>query len=429
MINDNIKNIAMISPISSFGGYGQYGRSVARMIINLYKDDQNINLFLFDSHGGLKEESFQLFGSKYDILINHIKPLDMLDKQFFDIFINVSIPSGFIQKGTHNIGITALAQVNKIHHSLIQHCNRMDQIWVMTDYNVNSINNSIFNYEGQNKESRELKINVPVKTLPYAVNKDDVDIKITQISDFLDNIQQEYLFLNVGQWLPGSIGNDRKDIGALILTFLSTFPNSKQVGLVLKTEQGRSGILSEYNLKQNVRQIIEQVDRSGVEKIENVNIYIISGNLSQEQMVELYTHKKIKTFVSFTHGESFGIPIMEFSLFGQKPLLIPYHSGMIDYIEPQNIQILVHKQTTVPQELFNTFYRQFMVPDSKWYSVDYKYASFKLKQMVQNYDKYLKRSKDQSNFIENNFNIQIISQKLKENLFNNNDNIEDDNVI
>jgi len=49
--------------------------------------------------------------------------------------------------------------------------------------------------------------------------------------------------------LPGNIGNDRKDMGALVSTFLSTFPNSKKVGLLLKTEQGRNGVLSEYNFK------------------------------------------------------------------------------------------------------------------------------------------------------------------------------------
>jgi len=48
----------------------------------------------------------------------------------------------------------------------------------------------------------------------------------------------------VGEWLPGSVGNDRKDIGALIATFLRGFGNSIDVGLLLKVNQGRSSILS-----------------------------------------------------------------------------------------------------------------------------------------------------------------------------------------
>jgi hypothetical protein len=40
--------------------------------------------------------------------------------------------------------------------------------------------------------------------------------------------------LTVGEWLPGSVGNDRKDIGALISSFIKAFPNNKDIGLLLK---------------------------------------------------------------------------------------------------------------------------------------------------------------------------------------------------
>ena len=48
----------------------------------------------------------------------------------------------------------------------------------------------------------------------------------------------------MGEWLPGNLGSDRKDIGSLIATFLKTFANSENVGILLKVEQGRSNILS-----------------------------------------------------------------------------------------------------------------------------------------------------------------------------------------
>jgi hypothetical protein len=45
------------------------------------------------------------------------------------------------------------------------------------------------------------------------------------------------------------VGNDRKDIGALISGFIKAFPNNKDIGLLLKVDQGRSSILSEYSMR------------------------------------------------------------------------------------------------------------------------------------------------------------------------------------
>ena len=42
------------------------------------------------------------------------------------------------------------------------------------------------------------------------------------------NIPESFLFLYVGHWLSGSIGNDRKDTGMLVKVFLETFKNHKK---------------------------------------------------------------------------------------------------------------------------------------------------------------------------------------------------------
>ena len=41
-------------------------------------------------------------------------------------------------------------------------------------------------------------------------------------------IDESFLFLYVGHWLNGSIGNDRKDTGMLVKVFLETFKNHKK---------------------------------------------------------------------------------------------------------------------------------------------------------------------------------------------------------
>ena len=51
----------------------------------------------------------------------------------------------------------------------------------------------------------------------------------------LTGIKEDFNFLFVGHWLPGGLGQDRKDVGMLVKTFMETFNASQNVGLILKT--------------------------------------------------------------------------------------------------------------------------------------------------------------------------------------------------
>ena len=400
------KNIALAAPLTSYSGYGQYGRAIALMLIDSYKDNEDISIFLFDLTGNTLADvqKFELKNSKHAEIKSYVRSAQDIEKQFFDIFMTVSVPQAFLQKGLINIGITALAEVDKVHPQLIEHCNRMDEIIVMSQFNIDSLNRSIFRLA----DNREIKINVPISVLPSPFIDIDANVS-TDITEYINAIPQKFLFLSVGQWLPGNIGSDRKDIGALISAFLRGFPNNKDIGLLLKVDQGRSTILSQYVMKQRINEICKGI---GVE-INTDNIYFISGHLTESQIKQIYANDKVKALVSFTHGQSYGIPIMEFIGITGKPTLIPYHSGMLEYIKPEHSEILIHKQTQVPKELFQSFYRDFMIPESRWYTVDYQYALFKMADVITNYNSVLVRSKKHQEHIKETFNITVVSETLK----------------
>ena len=43
----------------------------------------------------------------------------------------------------------------------------------------------------------------------------------------MNKIEEKFLFLYTGHWLQGDLGEDRKDTGMLVKTFLETFKNKK----------------------------------------------------------------------------------------------------------------------------------------------------------------------------------------------------------
>lgn len=402
-----IKHIAICAPLTSYSGYGQYGRAISAMVLQSYKENQYVKISLFDISGNAAidpSEVFQLQKSKYRNIQAFVRPLQQIQTQFYDVVVTVSVPQSFVQKGLINIGVTALAQVDKVHPQLIQHCNRMDEVCVMSEFNIDTIKRSMFKLQ----DGTSVEITVPLNIIhsPFV----DIDqTEVTDVTEFINNIPQQFLFLAVGQWLPGNVGSDRKDIGALISTFLRGFQNNKDIGLVLKANQGRSSLISQYVMRERITEISKILGIS----ITQQNIYFISGNLSQSQVKQIYTNSKIKAMVSFSHAQSYGIPLMQFAGMTGKPILTPYHSGMMQYLKPQYSEILIHKETQVPQELFQTFYRDFMIPQSKWFTIDYQYALYKMGQVVTNYNGILQRAKKQQQNILDNFNLSILSKNVK----------------
>ena len=41
------------------------------------------------------------------------------------------------------------------------------------------------------------------------------------------------------------------------------------------------------------------------------NVYLLHGDLTDEEMNQLYNHPKVKAHLTFTHGEGFGRPLLE----------------------------------------------------------------------------------------------------------------------
>ena len=261
------------------------------------------------------------------------------------IFLQVCLPKDFTPyNGCINIGITGGLEVDSLSEEEVISTNRMDALIVP----------SIFTAE---------QFKAGGLSIPMFVVGQGVDVATFRplagrpTSPALDKIDTPFNFLTGGEWFgnnPAEI--DRKGIGETIRVFLDTFPDSKEVGLVVKAHTFNNSSSDEHLTAKKIAAL-----KQGKEF---PRVYLIHGRLSDEEMAALYNDGRIKAFVSPTHGESWGRMIAE-SVSCDLPVIIGGWGGHMDYIDPKKATILGYKLETVPNNV-----RPLYPAGAKWANSD-----------------------------------------------------------
>jgi len=168
----------------------------------------------------------------------------------------------------------------------------------------------------------------------------------------------------------------------LINTFIETFKNKgkkKRAALILKTSSATFSVIDREDILQKIRTI-----KNSVEAKIFPSIYLLHGDLEDEEMNQLYNHPKVKAHVSFTHGEGFGRPLLEASLTG-KPIIYSAWSGHLDFLPPSMSTALEGTLVKTPS---GAFPKDMFVDGMAWFGVNYSKASAKMKDVFLNYKKY-----------------------------------------
>ena len=137
-------------------------------------------------------------------------------------------------------------------------------------------------------------------------------------------------------------------------------------------------------------------------------IYLLHGDLRDEEMNQLYNHPKVKAHLTFTHGEGFGRPLLEASFSG-KPIIAPISTGQSDFLDSQYTVNLPHKMVKVPN---NAFPKEYQNKEALWSQVNYGESVGILKDVFDNYKKYEIRGKKQMIVNRELFTHEEMSKKL-----------------
>ena len=404
----NKPSFIISAPIDTYSGYGARARDIVKSIIELDKYDVKI----LPQRWGDTPSGFLDSHTNWEFL----KPLlipNLTSKP--DIWMQITIPSEFQPVGTYNIGCTAGIESTGCASPWIEGLNRMDLNLVSSEHSKKVFKD--IKFEQKDKQTNQLvniiKLEKPIEVIFEGVDLDTYFYKKPKdVNINLDTIKESFCYLFVGHWLGGSFGHDRKNISVLVKNFFEAFKGQKSPpALILKSCIGRNSYISREELLQKIKVIKKSYHKD----TKLPNVYIFNGNLSDEQINDLYNHPKVKSMVSFTKGEGYGRPLAEFGL-SKKPIIASGWSGHVDFLTQGNCILLPGDLEPVHESAAN----QWLLKETQWFKVHDKASIDALRDVYKNYKKYTVGAKKHGHHIKTNFSFdamkELLGKVLKENI-------------
>lgn len=267
----------------------------------------------------------------------------------FDISVQVTIPNEWEQLAVHNVGYTAGIEATRVAGLWLEKGNMMDSIIAVSNHSKDTYRKTVYQAtRGDGSPPFDYSLETPIHAVNYPTKKFD---NLEQLELDLD---YDFNFLCVAQVGP------RKNVMNTIRWFVEEF-HDEEVGLVMKT-----------NYAKNCTMDREHVFNTFVEPLRSqfpdrkCKIYLLHGDLTDEEMHSLYTHPKISAFVSLTHGEGFGLPLFEAAYSGL-PVVATGWSGQLDFLVDEkgkeHFYNIAYDLNNVPQEVL---WEDVIIKEAMW---------------------------------------------------------------
>jgi len=305
------RSILLRAPVLTRSGYGEQSRFALRALRSredLF--DIYIQPLQWGSTSWLNEESEerQWIDEKIEKTIAYVQ-----NGGNFDLSLQVTIPNEWETLAAKNIGYTAGIETTRVAHEWLQKGNLMDKIIVVSNHSKDVYEKTTYDAtDTQTGQAVVLSLNTAVDSVNYPVKNYD------NMAALELDLEYDFNFVAVAQMGP------RKNIDNTIKWFTEEF-HDEEVGLVVKTNYAKNSQIDREIVHGRLLNIMQQYpDRK-------CKIYMIHGDMTDQEMHEIYLHPKIKASLSLTHGEGFGLPLFESAYMGV-PVIATGWSGQLDFL-------------------------------------------------------------------------------------------------
>ena len=235
----------------------------------------------------------------------------------FDMSVQCTIPNEFEKMATVDIGYTAGIEATAVSAKWLQSVNEIvDRLIVVSSFSMDAFKRSEYSGELDGVPTK-LRIEKPIDFVNYPVKVQG------ELSQLPIELEYDFNFVCVAQWGP------RKNLSNTVSWFVQEF-HDDEVGLVLKSNIAKNSIMDRTLMLERLK---DQLNVTYPDR--KCKIYLLHGDMTEQEMHSLYLHPKIKAFMAFPHGEGFGLPIFEAAYSGL-PVVATGWSGHLDFLIDEN---------------------------------------------------------------------------------------------
>jgi len=387
-----MNKIIVRAPVLSRSGYGEHARFVLR---SLRSREDIFDIYVLNISWGKtgwvweNNEERQWIDSLIEKTQNYVN----LGGQF-DISAQVTIPNEWQKMAPVNIGITAGIETSKVSPQWVEKALLMDKIVTISEHSKQVYENS--SYQAKNNQTGEViedfRCTTPIEIVHYPVRD-------YEPADLDFDLECDFNFLTVAQISP------RKNIENTVRWFIKEFKNDK-VGLVVKVNIMCNSYYDRLQTENTLKNLLEgEGDRK-------CKVYLLHGSMSDEEMTALYQHPKIKSLVTLTHGEGFGLPIFE-AVYNELPVVAPDWSGHVDFLYKPVKDKKTGKEKmkahyakvdyTLQQVSPEAAWEGVIQPDSMWCNADEVSYRRRLREVYKDYNRFKSQAKRLNKWVRSTF--------------------------
>lgn len=397
------------APALTQSGYGVHSRQVIFALLN----DPTFDVYLEPINWGVCAHLLEDTQEKRVLTQLHHKfaaARHQKQDENWDLFIHITIPNEFERRGKMNVGITAGTETDRVSHVWLQKCNEMDLLIVPSEHARRSFLSTIAEWSNpQTKETGTLRLEKPMVVCPEGVNTAIFHKLSKPLPETVAKLDfaPDFNFLSVGQWGNGGYDEDRKNIALLVRYFIEAFIDRKDVGLVLKINMARNSTIDHEMVVSRLNQIKANYPAERVPPI-----YLLHGHFTDEEMAGLYNHPKVKALVSLTHGEGFGLPLLEAAAC-ELPIVATDWSGHLDFLRHGLFSAVSFNLRDIPPA---AVWDPILIQGSRWACVDEADAKRRMQKMVESYGKPTQWAKELGAEVRQKFGLASIQKTFLDTL-------------
>jgi len=146
-------------------------------------------------------------------------------------------------------------------------------------------------------------------------------VKETSSVKFDHKFSTKFNFLTIAQW------GVRKNLEATVGWFVEQFRDNEDVGLIVKASIQNTSNIDRVLSTERMKNLLNSDRLKG----RKCKVYLLHGDMTEEELNGLYESRSVKGFINLAHGEGFGLPMFE-AAYHKVPIIAMGWSGQVDFL-------------------------------------------------------------------------------------------------